>query len=394
MKNELYAQLDLTKAIIVKSDDLKPLSDTEICRHLDSFTVVPDNCLIIINDHYRSTPTNRIIKLLRKTGKIISPVTFIIATGSHKPPTLEVASKLCSAISRDTILCHDINSVKNYLNCGITSRGTEVFVNPIINKFETIITIGSVEPHYFAGFTGGAKSIVPGIASLETIVNNHRWAMTPDSALMKTTGNPVFEDIWESANLVVPLNSIDSIQIVNHGNDIYDASVGKLPEAFECARQKSMEIYGKNLKEKVDVVISCVSSPLDENLYQAQKAIENCKNIIKEGGSLLLVAKCQEGVGSKNFFDRLNDLGSAENIMNTLNFENYKFGDHKAYKFAETTKTITIYYYGDLDTETASKAYMNKITLEELKENYNKWITTAKTVVLDDAGGINAFYIE
>jgi len=394
MRNELYIQFDLTKAIKVRSNEIKPLSDTEICRELDRFPVIPDNCLIIINDHFRSTPTHRIIELLRKTGKIIRPVTFMIATGTHKPPSLKIVSKLCNALDEDTVLSHDVSSVKNYLNCGITSRGTEVLVNPIINEFDTVITIGSVEPHYFAGFTGGAKSIVPGIASLKTIVNNHRWAITPDSALMKTTGNPVFEDIWESANLVVPLDSINSIQIVNHGNDIYDVSIGKLQKAFESARQKSTKIFGKHLKEKVDVVISCVVSPLDNNLYQAQKAIENCKNVIKEGGSLVLVAKCREGVGSQHFFNRLKELGSSDNVMKTLNFENYKFGDHKAYKFAESTKNITIYYIGDLDNETAFKAYMHKITLLDLKEKYNEWITKGKTVVLDDAGGINAFYLD
>ena len=390
MKNKIVEQLDFSKSYCIKPSTKCLLSDKKLLDKITDFPIIPKNSLIIVNDHYRSTPTQRIVKLLREAGKISKPITFLIATGSHLPPTENVAIELTGAVKGDNILYHDVRYTKDYSFAGKTSRGTEVFFNPVLEQFDKIITIGSVEPHYFAGFTGGAKSLMPGVVAKKTIAQNHKWAMDPDSTIMKTKGNPVFEDIWEAANLIVPLEEVYSIQLANHGPSILNISLGLLPEAFKEARKVSEKVYGKWLDKKFDRILSFVASPLDKNLYQSQKAIENTKNVLKEGGTMVLIAECSEGIGTADFFERLQLSGTPENVLKTISNENYQFGDHKAYKLAEFVSKSKLLYVGNLSKATASKAYMTKVTVEELVGLYKNWTEDGNDILIDEAGGFTA----
>lgn len=393
IKNKIEKLVDFSKSYCVKPSTKCLLSDQELLDKIVGFSVIPKNSLIIVNDHYRSTPTHRIVKILREAGKICRPITFLIATGSHIPPTEKITIELTGAIKEDNILYHDIRNIKDYSFAGKTSRGTEVFFNPIVTQFDKIITIGSVEPHYFAGFTGGAKSLMPGIAAKKTITQNHKWAIDPNSEVMKTSGNPVFEDIWEAANLIVPLEQVYSIQLVNHGPSILNISFGLLSEAFKEARIVSEKTYGKRLNKKYDRVISLVASPLDQNLYQAQKAIENMKNILKEGGTMVLIAECDDGIGTPDFLKKLQFQGTPENVLKTISIGNYQFGDHKAYKFAEFVQKSKLLYIGNLSRNVASEAYMTKITIEKFVELYKNWLEDGDDILIDEAGGFTSCYL-
>ncbi len=391
MKDKIADLLDFSKSTCVKPITTSALNDQDLLDKITNFPIIPENSLIIVNDHFRSTPTQRIVKTLRDAGKICRPVNFMIATGSHHPPANDIAVKLTGAEKNDKILYHDVYSLKNYSFAGNTSRETEVFYNPVIEQFGKIITIGSVEPHYFAGFTGGAKSLMPGIAAKKTIKQNHRWAMNPASGIMKTKGNPVFEDIWEAAGLIIPHDQVYSIQLVNHGSSILNVSFGTLSEAFNEAVIVSKNIYEKQFNRSFDRIISFVESPLDKNLYQSQKAIENTRNVLKKGGSLVLIAECSDGIGSADFFDRLQSQGTSENVLKNLSFEYYQFGDHKAYKFAEFVQKSELLYVGNLSADTASKAYMTKVTIDELVLLYNNWTAAGNDILVDEAGGFNAY---
>ena len=155
---------------------------------------------------------------------------------------------------------------------------------------------------------------MPGIVAKKTIIQNHRWALNSGSAIMKTKGNPVFEDIWEAADLIVPLEQIFNIQLVNSGSAILNISFGLLIEAFDAAKTVSEKVYGKQLNRQFDRIISFVESPLDKNLYQTQKAIESTRNVLKEGGTMVLIAECNDGIGTVDFFERLQSMGTSKNV--------------------------------------------------------------------------------
>jgi lactate racemase len=394
LREEILKLVDFSNCISIKPSEKTSINDKDIQAKLQGFPKIEENSLIIVNDQYRSTPSSRIIKALRKIGKIKCPVTFIIATGSHQPPTEDEAIQLTNAGKHDKIIYHDVKNLKNPSYAGVTSRNTEVYYNPAIKGYSKIITIGSVEPHYFAGFTGGAKSLMPGISTKETIRQNHRWAMTSETKLMKTKGNPAFEDIWESANLIIPLEEVLTIQVVNHGDTILHISTGKLVEAFEDAKAVSSKLLGEKFDMKFDRIISFVQPPLDRNLYQSQKATENTRNVLKDGGTIVLVSQCSDGKETSAFFKKLEMIGSYKNILNTLSFEKYELGDHKAFKLAKIAESVEMLYVGGLAEDIVSTAYMKKISIGDFVDLFKKWKSDGDNILIDEAGGFTAYYYD
>jgi nickel-dependent lactate racemase len=397
LKTFLLSNLPLDDLLFEEPDLSKEMNDEQLKEQLIVLPELEEGCLIIVNDNYRSTPSSRIVRLLREIGKLTKPAKFIIATGTHKPPPHELALKLSGAIKEDQLFIHDVYSLKEFYAVGTTSRGTDVLINPVIRDVSQnrtqILTINSVEPHYFAGFTGGAKSLVPGIAAKSTVETNHRWAITPESKVMKTEGNPVFEDLWEAASLVHPLEEIITIQLVNNGEKIVHVFAGNLPSSFEKAKFASRKLFGIAIPHKVDRLITIVEPPLDKNLYQSQKALENTKNVVKDGGTLVLVSKCEEGVGTKAFFEKLIALGTAEEVVTKLSFDTYQFGDHKAFYWAELATRLELLFVGDPSDQLVKTAFMTKITQEELLEKVQEWLRNGDSVALDTAGGVSAFYL-
>ena len=391
LRENILNKIDISKTTFVKPSAINPLTAEELTDKLRNFPAIKAKTLFVINDQFRSTPSYKIIRVLRELGKINCSVSFIIATGTHQPPDKATAVKLCNAQANDTIYFHNVKALPSPAFGGITSRGTEVYYNPILNKYENIITIGSVEPHYFAGFTGGAKSLMPGVTAHSTILQNHRWAMDNSSELMKTNGNPVFEDIWESANLVHSLNKVLTIQIVNHNDNIFHLSHGEIKNAFNEARKASEHIYGKSFNTKFDIIITFAQSPLDKNLYQSQKCLENTRNVLKDGGSLILVSSCNEDTGSSAFYKTIKSLGTIDKIIKNLSFDKYKLGDHKAFRLANLAQNNQLLYVGELSEKNTAACFMQKISEDELIKFCNNWIRAEKSILIDDSGGFTAY---
>lgn len=372
----------------------KFMTKKEICHKLEMLTPFDKDTLIIINDHDRSTPTSSIIQYLRELHKIPFPVTFLVATGTHNPTPLKIAQKLAGWKEGDKLLVHDCDDAEKHTFIGITSRKTEVWVEKIFLTAKKILTINSVEPHYFAGFTGGIKSLIPGLAVRKTVEKNHRWAIKPESQILKTKNNPLFEDLWEAGNLCRDLTQIQTIQMVNHGEQIMHIASGPLYSAFNDAKAAALKYFGFPMTKKVDHIISFVASPLDRTLYQAQKAIENVKSTLKDGGTFLLIALCDGGIGNPNFFHRFQSFKSPKKLIEALSFKNYSFGDHKAFYWSKLANRAHIYYVGDLSDEETQTAFMTKISLDELANFLEKWNKKKETLLVDTAGGFTACYLE
>ena len=210
---------------------------------------------------------------------------------------------------------------------------------------------------------------------------------------MRIAGNPLQEDLWEAAEFVHPTDAVTTVQMVNHGDDILHLTTGFLRPAFEEAREVAQMVYGVPISGQVDRIISLVLSPLNRTLYQAQKAMENAKQVLKDGGTFVLVAPCDQGIGTAAFFDRMQALGSPETIVHSLSLETYQFGDHKAFTGLQLARRVELLYLGNLDGDIARGAFMQKISLEELLNLISEWHARGDRILIDEAGGYSAIYL-
>ena len=304
-------------------------------KSFKSFLSDAKKVLVIVNDATRPTPTKKILEFifdaLSKTD-----FNFIIATGAHRGPTDEEYAQIFGSFYekiRGRIIVHDARADQDMVFLGTSTNGTPMHVNKAGIEADKIIIISSVEPHYFAGYTGGRKSFLPGIAGYKTIEQNHKLALSPEAKALALDGNPVHEDMMDAIKTVK--QEIFSIMtVLNKHHKVYATCCGHIHDSFHAAITLANEVFAAPLKEKADIVVSVVKFPQDIDLYQAQKGIDNAKLALKKGGILILVAKCRHGIGGKAFADLLGSSDTPKAALDTIE-KGYVLGYHKAAKMAE-----------------------------------------------------------
>jgi len=307
-----------------------PIDSGTLQDFIDSYK----SFLIVVNDHARATPTPKIIKVLLPLLEN-KKFKMVVASGTHTSPSEDdlrtlILGDFYDRLRRVTVL-HDSRS-GDFTTIGTTSRGTVVTLNQIINDFEAIIAINSIEPHYFAGFTGGRKSFLPGLAAYDTVEANHSMALLEESCIMNLKSNPLHQDLEEAAQMVVENHPTFAINVVLDGNGkIVGAFAGDvIKQLYEGARLAT-EIYSPVIENEPDILIAVVNAPLDQNLYQAQKGFENCRMTVKSGGIMILVASCYGGIGPQDYAEMLQSGRTVEELA--TKFEqvkmNYQLGWHK-----------------------------------------------------------------
>ncbi|MDR2846314.1 MAG: nickel-dependent lactate racemase [Candidatus Methanoplasma sp.] len=325
-------------------------------RSLDSFLAGGKDIVFIVNDGTRPTPTAKVLHALSKRMDL-RKARYIIATGTHRDMTQEeydfVFGQHYEEL-KDRIICHDAKT-SECVNLGTSKNGTPMEVNKIAVEADRLVIITSVEPHYFAGYTGGRKSFLPGVASYKTVEANHKLAMSKEAQSLVLKGNPVHEDMMDALE-VVKGKEIFSIQMVlDRHQHIYKAASGSLNPAFDKAVEWANEVFSVPIPEKADVVISVAPYPMDVDLYQSQKALDNGKWALKEGGKIIMVSKCREGIGHATFLTQLSTSKDPKQVLENLKKE-YKLGYHKAAKMAEISIWADIWAVTDLDPEVIRSA--------------------------------------
>jgi nickel-dependent lactate racemase len=235
---------------------------------------------------------------------------------------------------RERIEVHDARKGSDIVFAGTTPAGTAVRFNRRVMDARRLVTVGTVEPHYFAGFTGGRKAFLPGCAAYETVEANHRFALDAGSMTCILEGNPVHEDM-QSAAALLGGKSIFSIQTVLDGDDrIVAAFAGEPESAFRMAVEASRKVYCVTVPGQADIVIGSVAPPLDADLYQAHKALENAKPAVKRGGIFILAAACVRGPGNDAFVRFLSSEARPADVLAKAR-EGYRLGYHKSARIAE-----------------------------------------------------------
>ncbi len=326
----------------------------------DEFAENADRLLVIVNDATRPTPTSKILSYLLPVLSSHPDVKFLVATGVHRVPTEEEYRFIFGdtyEVFRRRVYAHDARRDEDMTYLGKSKNGTEMYINKLVPEYGNILVIGSVEPHYFAGYTGGRKSFLPGVASYKTIEMNHKLALSDDACSLALDGNPVNEDMIDAMNVLKDLNVFSIQTILTGDHKLYAVTAGDLIKSFDAAIEYAHQVFCVPLKQKGNIVISAAPYPMDIDLYQSQKALDNGKLALEDDGIIILVSKCRDGVGEDAFLELLGKADSPQRILDILGSE-YKLGYHKAAKMAQIGIRAQMWAVTDLDDEIIKKSQL------------------------------------
>jgi nickel-dependent lactate racemase len=322
--------------------------------------------LLVVPDHTRKCRVEFILpRLLHALDERFSAhVDILIANGSHAQQPEETIRSLVGpeVYQNYPVTQHDYLDTDSQVCIGSTSHGTPLWLNRKIKEADYIITIGGTLYHYFAGFGGGPKMLFPGIAGYESIKANHRRTIDALTGQFHShcyegniTTNPVYLDLAEVVEFVP--NAL-SFQVVSSPQGaIVFAESGEILPIHKRACQKVAEVYSLPLKEKADVVIASAGGfPADVNLIQTHKSIHHGFQAVKEGGCLIVVAQCAEGIGSMTFLPYF-DFGSSAEIAAQL-LRDYRINGHTALALKTKTEKATIIFVSRLNSEIVKKTGM------------------------------------
>ena len=351
-----------------------------------SFMDLPGSLLVIVNDGTRPTPTRFILDAI---GEDLDKAnaSFLVATGSHRAPTPEEYGFIFGSWYerfRDRVFVHDGFAMDQMDYYGKTSRGTELYLNSLVGKASRILVIGSVEPHYFAGYTGGRKAFLPGVAAFCSIEQNHKLALAPEACTLALEGNPVHDDLMEAVALIkAPVYSIMTVLDRNH--EIDTVCAGDLKTSFEDAVKAAEAIFTASLAEKAEIVVTVAPYPMDVDLYQSQKAIDNAKLALRDGGTMILVSACREGIGGEAFARLLSSASTPDEVLRKIE-DGFKLGYHKAAKMAEVFKRATVEAYTELDDSTLESIFIKPVhdLQKALDDAVEKYGSKCKVVFMPD----------
>ena len=332
-REHLEFNFDTTRFDVLTTDNYQtPLSDLEIGAALDEPIASPpideivssdDSVLIVVSDATRATASAQVVNLLvrRLVQAGVSParMAIIFATGIHRPVTEKEKIELLSPfiVQRLRIIQHDAYDRNKLTTLGTTEGGVVVEVNSALKEFSRVILTGGITFHYFAGFTGGRKSICPGLASAKTIESTHMLALDFETGGRRAgvqtgrlDGNAVHEECERVASLIAPAFGINTV--VDEKKSALRAFCGDWRLAHRAACDYYLEQYSVALPEKRDIVIvSCGGFPHDINLIQAHKALDMAALACKDGGTIILLAECSDGLGRPDFLKWFDETGSA-----------------------------------------------------------------------------------
>ena len=257
----------------------------------------------------------------------------------------------------------------------LLKSGNKLWVDPIVSDIDFIITTGVIVPHYFAGFSGGRKSILPGICGRKTIEANHAKMVHHDSRAGNLKGNPVHQEMQEAAEKVGVDFNINVVTDENH--KIVEIVAGELLTSWQYGVEVCKKIYLCPIEKKAEVVIASTGGyPKDINVYQAQKALNDAYQAVKPGGTIILLAECSEGYGEPTFEKWVEEANTPDDIIERLK-KKFVLGGHKAYAIAKLTKEVEVILISSLPPEKARKLFfipMENISqaIEYIKEKYGE----------------------
>jgi len=327
--------------------------------------VSPDSKVaIVVDDATRKAPSETmlmpVLAELGEAGVKDENITVIFACGTHRAVKPEEAQELLGkeALKRLKIISHDCKA-QDLVYVGTTkSHGNRILLNRAFAEANVKVLLGDVCFHYYAGYGGGRKSVLPGVSGAETIQHNHAMMLNASAKTGVLEDNPVHKDMMEAARLA-KVDFIVNI-VENSKGEIVKAYAGDLEQAFLEAVKLVDEMYRVRIDRRSDIiVVSAGGHPGDIDLYQAYKALDNSLDAVKRGGVIILVAECPEGHGNQVFYDWMTRLGELKNTEREIK-RNFVMGGHKAYYLLKALQNHTIILVSSLPDYYASNVFKLK----------------------------------
>lgn len=347
--------------------------------------IKPQKAVIIISDVTRPIPYQEmlppVLDELHRGGLTKEQICIVIGTGCHRANTLEETEK---ALGRELLLKYIVENHdcdRNLTSVGWLSDGSELLINSTVAHADLKIALGLIVPHKLAGYSGGAKSILPAVAGRQVIEANHAMMRQPEIGIGRWQDNPIRQQMNEAADMV-KLNFILNV-VTNEQNKIVAAVAGNFKSAWEAGVDFCRKLSTVEVGYRCPVTIaSCGGYPRDINVYQAVKAIINAANITAEGGTLVICARCQEGYGDNVFAEWIASAGKPEDIIKRFS-KQFVLGGHKAYVLAKLVSKYEILLVSELSKDTCEKLFFTnqpslKSALNYVKEkhgpNFRAWV--------------------
>lgn len=350
-----------------------------------------EKVVIVTSDITRPCPSHQllppVLKELKQAGVKDEDVTIVLAIGNHRQHTEAEKQSLVGEEIYARYRCLDADS-KEVIYLGETQRGTPIEIFRPVVEADRRILVGNVEYHYFAGYSGGVKAIMPGCSTPRAIQANHRLMVERGAQAGEIDSNPVRQDIEEVLQFL-PVDFIINVVLDEHKN-ILTAFTGHPVAAHRQAVAYLDTIYKVIIPEPADIVIASAGGfPKDINLYQAQKAIDNARRAVRPGGILILVAECPEGLGDAAFACWVAAARKPEDLIARIH-TNFELGGHKAAAIALVLRNIQVYLVSSLPEQVARQVFLEPFT--SLLEAYNQALgeigSGAKVFVIPQAGSV------
>ena len=344
---------------------------------------------IITSDLTRPCPSHLILppilEELAQAGCRDEDITIVFALGGHRRQTEAEQRKLVGDAVYERYRCVDSDSA-DVVHLGVTSSGTPIDITRVVAEADLRIGVGNIEYHYFAGYSGGAKAIMPGSSTWEAIQANHRMMVQPEACAGNLIGNPVRDDLEEAIHHC-SLDFIVNVVLDEHKQLIY-AVAGHFIQAHRVGCKFLDGVYSVPLKEKADIVIvSQGGAPKDLNLYQTQKALDNSKYAIKDGGIIILVGSCKEGLGEETFAEWMEAATKPADLVERIH-RDFKLGGHKAAAIAMVMEKAEIYMVSDMTDELVRSTFMTPFqTVQSALDAATAKLGPASTVYIMPHGG-------
>jgi len=291
---------------------------------LEELVAGKKDVVIITSDHTRPVPSRITMPILLKRIRAANPqidIKILIATGFHRASTKdELIDKFGEEIvSKEKIIIHDSRDKESMVKVGVLPSGGDLYLNRVAIETDLLIAEGFIEPHFFAGFSGGRKSVLPGIAAAESIKSNHcaQQIAHPCSRTGILKDNPIHQDMLyaaQQAKLAFILNVV-----INKKKEIIKAFAGDSVQAHEEGCRYVNELSRVEKIPADIVVVTNGGYPLDQNVYQAVKGMTAAEATCKENGVIIMIAACNDGHGGESFYENLRQAKSPQELLDRIN---------------------------------------------------------------------------
>ena len=312
---------------------------SDISRPLPSYDVLPS-----------------VIRELNEAGIPDEDITVVFALGSHRHHTEEERRHLAGDEVFERVRCID-SDPEDCIHTGTSSNGTPFDFSRSVVEADLRVALGNIEFHYFAGYSGGVKALMPGVSTPAAIQCNHSLMVSQDACAGRLEGNPVRQDLEEALSFC-PVHFIVNAVLDEHKKIVY-AVAGDVIEAHRAGCRYLDRMYRKPIPARADIVlVSQGGAPKDANLYQTQKALDNAKHAVKKGGTMIVIGACNEGLGSARFEEWLTGAPTAHSMVERIG-KDFQLGGHKAAAIAMVLENARIDLVSEMEDDFVRSIFLN-----------------------------------